>query len=468
MSNLNELKPIHTLNPFGKFCCTIGHLPSSYMLSLSYEEQVLWFCDFLENTVIPAVNGNAEAVREMQDLFVELKSYVDDYFTNLNVQTEINNKLDTMAQDGTLDRIINENIFNDLNNKIDTLEQTTSENFENVDNQIEQTNENLQQTNTDLQNLTNAQNPISLYKGKNLVVFGDSFSQPDIPNSENEYWVKKVCQATGLISYNFAIAGAGFGRSTNLLNTQLTTAQQQMTNEQKQNTSVVIMYAGYNDIANNVSDEEILSNFINLVANTHETFPNAKIIVAPFNWGYGSLTREYNIKIETLLVKMIRDTAGYPITFLKMARYWLLGVVSNFRNEVHPSVNGYNIIASYMIGAIYGNSEHVSIGGYVVPKHGLQTINDFTFEDGVVNFVFGVKFEEDLNDYSDEQYSDLHALLTPETDIIIPLYSLDGQKGTLRLTNEGKGYLRNITVPANTWLLANITFIPQAFKSWNA
>ena len=382
------------------------------------------------------------------------------WFNNLDVQDEIDNKLDTMAQDGTLARIINENIFNDLNNKIDTLEQTTMENFENVDNQIEQTN-------TNLQNLTNAQNPISLYKGKNLVVFGDSFSQPDIPNSEDEYWVKKVCQATGLISYNFAIAGAGFGRSTNLLTSQLTTAQQQMTNEQKQNTSVVIMYAGYNDIVNDVTDEEILSNFISLVTNTHETFPNAKIITAPFNWGYGSLTRDYNKKIERLLMKMIRDTAGFPITFLKMCRYWLLGVVSNFRNEVHPSVNGFNIIASYMIGAIYGSSEHVSIGGTLTPAHGLQTIDDFTFEDGIVNFVFGVKFENELNDYSGEQYSDLHALLTPETDIIIPLYALDGQKGTLRLTNEGKGYLRNITVPADTWLLANISFTPQAFKSWN-
>ena len=68
------------------------------------------------------------------------------WFNNLDVQDEIDNKLDTMAQDGTLDRIINKNIFNDLNNKIDTLEQTTSENFENVNNQIEQTNSNLQQS----------------------------------------------------------------------------------------------------------------------------------------------------------------------------------------------------------------------------------------------------------------------------------------------------------------------------------
>lgn len=106
MSNLNELKPIINLNPFAKFCCTIGHLPSSYMSSLTYEEQLLWFCDYLQNTIIPAVNNNAECVKELQELYVKLKNYVDNYFENLDVQSEINNKLDEMAEDGTLAQII--------------------------------------------------------------------------------------------------------------------------------------------------------------------------------------------------------------------------------------------------------------------------------------------------------------------------------------------------------------------------
>lgn len=106
MSNLNELKLTISLNPFARFCCTIGNLPSSYMASLTYEEQLLWFCDYLQNTVIPAVNNNAEVVKELQELYVELKNYVDNYFENLDVQEEINNKLDEMAQDGTLEKII--------------------------------------------------------------------------------------------------------------------------------------------------------------------------------------------------------------------------------------------------------------------------------------------------------------------------------------------------------------------------
>ena len=121
MSNINELKQIISLNPFARFCCTIGNLPSSYMASLTYEEQLLWFCDYLQNTVIPAVNNNAEVVKELQELYVKLKNYVDNYFNNLDVQDEINNKLDKMVSDGTFDTIINQTLFNQINTDINNL-----------------------------------------------------------------------------------------------------------------------------------------------------------------------------------------------------------------------------------------------------------------------------------------------------------------------------------------------------------
>ena len=106
---------------FKKFCMTIGNLPSSYVESLSYYECLLWLCNYLENTVIPALNNNAEAVTELQNLFIELKDYVDHYFDNLDLQEEVNNKLDVMVEDGTLERIINEELFSDLNNKINSV-----------------------------------------------------------------------------------------------------------------------------------------------------------------------------------------------------------------------------------------------------------------------------------------------------------------------------------------------------------
>lgn len=101
-----NLIPIKTLSPFTKFCCTIGALPSSYLLSLTYEEQLLWLCHYIKDTVIPAINNNAEAVEELQNLYIELKNYVDNYFDNLDVQEEINNKLEEMLEDGTLAQIV--------------------------------------------------------------------------------------------------------------------------------------------------------------------------------------------------------------------------------------------------------------------------------------------------------------------------------------------------------------------------
>ena len=97
---------INTLPPFTRFCCTIGQLPASYLVSLTYEEQLLWLCDYLKNTVIPTINNNAEAVKELQNLFNKLQNFVKDYFKNLDVQTEINNKLDEMVESGELTNIL--------------------------------------------------------------------------------------------------------------------------------------------------------------------------------------------------------------------------------------------------------------------------------------------------------------------------------------------------------------------------
>lgn len=47
----------------------------------------------------------------LQDAFNDLKSYVQDYFKNLDVQDEINNKLDSMIADGTLLTIISPTII---------------------------------------------------------------------------------------------------------------------------------------------------------------------------------------------------------------------------------------------------------------------------------------------------------------------------------------------------------------------
>ena len=102
----NDLRPINTISNFKRFCMTIGELPTSYLETMTYYEMLVWFTEYMKNTIIPTINNNGLAVQELQDKYIELKSYVDDYFTNLDVQQEINNKLDAMAESGQLTDII--------------------------------------------------------------------------------------------------------------------------------------------------------------------------------------------------------------------------------------------------------------------------------------------------------------------------------------------------------------------------
>lgn len=98
-------------------------LPLAYDDSLTYQE-LLYKLIAKINEVVESQNQTNENFDELYALFIQLKEYVDNYFKNLDVQEEINNKLDEMAADGTLDKIINEQIFGELNDRIDKLEKS--------------------------------------------------------------------------------------------------------------------------------------------------------------------------------------------------------------------------------------------------------------------------------------------------------------------------------------------------------
>lgn len=80
-----------------------------------------------QNTVQENVNIQNENIKNLLNAYDELQSYVNHYFDNLDVQEQINNKLDTMASDGTLQELFKpyfsnlENSINDLNNKVTSI-----------------------------------------------------------------------------------------------------------------------------------------------------------------------------------------------------------------------------------------------------------------------------------------------------------------------------------------------------------
>ena len=70
------------------------------------------------NELIGRINGQNTTIQEYITKFNELHDYVYDYFDNLDVQEEINNKLDDMVDDGTLETLINQEILTDVRNQI--------------------------------------------------------------------------------------------------------------------------------------------------------------------------------------------------------------------------------------------------------------------------------------------------------------------------------------------------------------
>ena len=98
--NPKMMKPVP---PFVKFVC--ANVPMVFDDSLSYYEALSALWKYVSD-MTDVINNNALLEEEFIVKFNELKEYVENYFDNLDVQDEINAKLDAMAEDGTLQAMV--------------------------------------------------------------------------------------------------------------------------------------------------------------------------------------------------------------------------------------------------------------------------------------------------------------------------------------------------------------------------
>ena len=100
-----------SLQPFRYWCQKV--LPLVYDNSLSYYELLCKVVDYLNKTMedVETLHGD---VTNLHAAYVELQSYVNNYFSTLDVQEEINNKLNQMASDGTLSNLLKPLILSKL------------------------------------------------------------------------------------------------------------------------------------------------------------------------------------------------------------------------------------------------------------------------------------------------------------------------------------------------------------------
>lgn len=101
-------------------------IPLAFDESLSYYEVLAGLLDYLRETIIPAVNNNGLAVIELQNLYLDLKNYVDNYFDNLDISEELSEKIKDLINSGAI--LLNLTAIYDSETKELTLALTGEEN----------------------------------------------------------------------------------------------------------------------------------------------------------------------------------------------------------------------------------------------------------------------------------------------------------------------------------------------------
>lgn len=382
------------LNPFGKMCLSMGMIPSSYAESLTYEEQLIWFCNFLEKQVIPAINKEGEAIEELQNLYTELKNYVDEYFENLDVQEEINNKLDDMAESGQLTDIIAQylglagvlafNTISDMSDALNiaegsicyTLGQSsyndgkgafykvrtitsgdTVDGFNIVALDVSDTLIAERMPNYYINTINNTintiNNSLSLINNKKYIFIGDSYLVGYTPDGIIENWGTKLVNILGLNSNQYIIngyGGSGFVRTDTKTFTQ-------MINELTSDNEVtdIVVCGGYNDIG--ASENTLLEFMTTFKTACNTKFPNAKIHVGHIGW----TTNPSNIFSLCLNVGNYKKlSAKLGFNYLSNVEYILKDYFSMFTSDkIHPNNTGQEALAYNIASALIGGSANV-------------------------------------------------------------------------------------------------------------
>lgn len=114
-----KIKFSRPVPPFVRYCAAT--IPTMFDDSLSYYEALCALNRFIQKNVVEVVNNNAAFSEKLKVQFDELKEFVDHYFDNLDVQEEINNKLDAMAESGELQEIITTYIQSNVTWTFDTV-----------------------------------------------------------------------------------------------------------------------------------------------------------------------------------------------------------------------------------------------------------------------------------------------------------------------------------------------------------
>lgn len=339
------------------------------------------------NKTIDNMNITGEQMENVTNAMTELQNYVDNYFENLDIQEEVNQKLDEMAESGELAELISQYLESKAVigfNTTSALSQATNLANGSIARTLGRNQYNdgygafykiRQRTNVDTPDayniivLTNTENLVaeriisqiekdveilntdmSLIKNKKVIFIGDSYAQGYSPDGDTINWVTAMINSLGLSNSIIKVYG-GVGFVNTVDNKTFITLLDEVPED---NTITdIICCGGYNDTSH-IND---IQNAINTFCTLAKTkFPNATVHIGQIGWttnadkyySLSKVTEKYNI-----------STLANNCHYLNNVEFSLHSTTLFASDGVHPNQNGQYELARYIRGAFLNGSCNV-------------------------------------------------------------------------------------------------------------
>lgn len=209
------------------------------------------------------------------------------------------------------------------------------------------------------------QNILSLYKGKNCVWVGDSFTTGVGADPKSKRVSTVFCSAMGMTEFNYGVGASGWiwGTAANKpYITQVQNAYDAMTQEQRKNTAMVVLPGTSTDVSHGSSSKQIGAAATLCAKKASDLFPNAVIYVIPMIWDKALFTyTAYDATVE--ICDQINKAAIPRVKMDEDSYTWLLGRYDFYTSDnVHPNNTGYAVWAAKMISSLLGSA---NTAGYI-------------------------------------------------------------------------------------------------------
>lgn len=260
-----------------------------------HEPSVDWFIDQMKNALT-----EWETTR---DQWTSLEEFVENYFKNLNVQTEIDNKLDEMAEDGTLAGIINSQFYNSIHSAYN--------------------------------------------KRGTCIIMADSYGLGTTSGGISTSWTSKLKALLEPFYDDVIISNtSGAGMSTSLdSDLQFSNILNAITPTRgKEDVSLIICCGGIND-AWNFNFNNVINGVKNFSDVVYNQFPNAIALI-------GCISFSSNSSVWSnwaMAVQCWKTARNYASTFyIPDSEYILKNTIYISEDGTHPTLDGQNQISNFL------------------------------------------------------------------------------------------------------------------------